>query len=134
MKWLCGGVGGRAGLGGRGGCEEELKTMGESGVEQVRKAEMIAEIFRFGVKLRERICGAIGGTFSRDSGMGRDSTIDALEQAAGRTLRDFAALVPAGGLMWILAHIRADIRAHFVAKNFPCGRKMAPPDLPHLMH
>ena len=26
--WLCGGVGGRAGLGGRGGCEENLKTMG----------------------------------------------------------------------------------------------------------
>lgn len=27
MNRLCGGVGGRAGLGGRGGCEEELKTV-----------------------------------------------------------------------------------------------------------
>lgn len=42
-----------------GGCVKKLKTMGESGVEQVRKAEMIAEIFRFGVKLREQICGAV---------------------------------------------------------------------------
>lgn len=33
--------------------------MGELVVEQVRKAEMIAEIFRFGVKLREQICGAV---------------------------------------------------------------------------
>ena len=29
--------------------------------------------------------------------------------------------------MWILAHIRADIRVHFVAKNFPCGRKNGAP-------
>lgn len=33
----------------------------------------------------------------------RDSTIDALEQAAGRALRDFAALVPARGRVWNLA-------------------------------
>lgn len=52
MNRLCGGVGGRTGLGGRGGCEEKLKTMGELVVEQVRKAEMIVGIFRFGVKLR----------------------------------------------------------------------------------
>ena len=33
--------------------------MGELVVEQVRKVEMIAEIFRFGVKVREQICGAV---------------------------------------------------------------------------
>ena len=33
--------------------------MGELVVEQVRKVEMIAEIFWFGVKLREQICGAV---------------------------------------------------------------------------
>ena len=31
---------------------KKLKTMGESGVERVRKAEMIAGFFRFVVKLR----------------------------------------------------------------------------------
>lgn len=36
-----------------GGCGDELKTMGELVVERVRKAEMIAGIFRFGVKLRK---------------------------------------------------------------------------------
>lgn len=41
------------------GCEEELKTMGILGLGEAGKVEMIAEIFRFVVKLRERICGAV---------------------------------------------------------------------------
>lgn len=36
------------------GCVKKLKTMGELVVERVRKAEMIAGIFRFGVKLRKK--------------------------------------------------------------------------------
>lgn len=42
---------------------------------------------------------SVWGDSGGSSGVFRDSTIDALEQAAGRALRDFAALVPAGGLM-----------------------------------
>ena len=55
-----------------------------------------------------RLCGAI----LRLAGAFRDSTIDA-EQAAGRTLRDFAALVPAGGRVWNLARRSADHDAKF---------------------
>lgn len=42
-----------------GGCEEELKTMGNLGLGEAGKVEMIAGIFRFVVKLWEQICGAV---------------------------------------------------------------------------
>ena len=42
-----------------GGCGDELKTMGILGLGEAGKVEMIEGIFRFGVKLREQICGAV---------------------------------------------------------------------------
>ena len=55
------------------------------------------------------VCGDSGGS----SGVFRASTIDAQEQAAGRALRVFAALVPAGGRVWKLARRGADRDAKF---------------------
>lgn len=52
------------------------------------------------------------------------------EQAAGRTLRDFAALVPAGGRGWNLARRGADRDA----KIEPMARKMTSVRRSHLMH
>ena len=60
----------------------------------------------------------------------RDSTIDAQEQAAGRALRVFAALVPAGGRAWNLARRGADHDANFE----PLARKMTAVRRSHLMH
>lgn len=53
------------------------------------------------------------GRFWRLQRAFRDSTIRRAEQAAGRTLRDFAALVPAGGRVWNLARRSADHDAKF---------------------
>lgn len=66
-----------------------------------------------------RLCGAF-----------RASTIDAQEQAAGRALRVFAALVPAGGRVWKLARRSADRDANFE----PSARKMTDARRSHLMH
>lgn len=55
-------------------------------------------------------------------------------QAAEAARFTFSRLWCLGGLMMESRALRADIRAHFVAKKFPCGRKMTPPDLPHLLH
>ena len=60
----------------------------------------------------------------------RASTIDAQEQAAGRALRVFAALVPAGGRVWKLARRSAD----HDAKIEPAARKMTGVRWSHLMH
>ena len=54
---------------------------------------------------------------------GRDSTIDALAGSRGRALRVIRGSVPAGGLMMESRALRADIRAHFVAKKFPSWSK-----------
>lgn len=48
---------------------KKLKTMGILGLGEAGKVEMIAEIFRFVVKLREWICGAAVGEF-RAGGFG----------------------------------------------------------------
>lgn len=74
-----------------------------------------------------RLCGAI---LEAVRGRFRDSTIRRAEQAAGRTLRDFAALVPAGGRVWNLARRGADHDANFAA----LARKMTGVRWSHLMH
>ena len=79
-----------------------------------------------GARLSEVYLGDSGGC----SGVFRDSTIDALEQAAGRALRDFAALVPACGRVWNLARRSAD----HDAKIEPSARKMTGVRWSHLMH
>ena len=56
-----------------------------------------------------RLCGAI---LEAVAGVSRFHDRRA-EQAAGRTLRDFAALVPAGGRVWNLARRSADHDAKF---------------------
>ena len=56
-----------------------------------------------------RLCGAI---LEAVAGVSRFHDRRA-EQAAGRTLRDFAALVPAGGRVWNLARRSADHGAKF---------------------
>lgn len=63
----------------------------------------------------ERAAGGAtsGSCHPRGRGGVRDSTIDAREQAAGRALRVFAALVPAGGRVWNLARRSADRDAKF---------------------
>lgn len=65
------------------------------------------------------------GTFSRARGFPsrvrqvlRDSTIDALAGSRPRASL-LSRLWCLGGLMWILAHIRADSGPDFFAKNFP---------------
>lgn len=74
-----------------------------------------------------RLCGAI---LEAVRGRFRDSTIRRAEQAAGRALRDFAALVPAGGRVWNLARRSADRDANFE----PAARKMTNVKRSHLMH
>lgn len=56
---LCADGGEREGLGGVVVAEMSLRRWTNAGLERVRKAEMIAEIFRFGVKLRKRIYSAV---------------------------------------------------------------------------
>lgn len=60
----------------------------------------------------------------------RASMIATRGQAAGRTLRVFAALVPAGGHAWKLARRSADHDANFE----PLARKMTGVRWSHLMH
>lgn len=62
--------------------------------------------------------------------MFRDSTIATRGQAAGRALRVFAALVPAGGRVWNLARRGADRDANFEL----AARKMTGVRWSHLMH
>ena len=73
-----------------------------------------------------RLCGAI---LEAVAGVSRFHDRRA-EQAAGRTLRDFAALVPAGGRVWNLARRGADHDANFE----PLARKMTGVRWSHLMH
>lgn len=67
----------------------------------------------------ERAAGgaASGSCYPREFRTGirevRDSTIDALEQAAGRALRLIRGSVPAGGRAWNLARRSADRDAKF---------------------
>lgn len=56
----------------------------------------------------------------------RDSTIDALAGSRPRASL-LSRLWCLGGLMWNHARKSADIRAHFVAKNSPHGRKNGAP-------
>lgn len=73
--------------------------------------------------------------------MGRLAALEVFEipqstrwQAAEAARFAFSRLWCLGGLMMESRALCADIRAHFVAKNSPHGRKMTPPDLPHLLH
>ena len=97
-------------------------------VERVRSLRERQEARLAGVVIPE----LADGTFSRARGF-RDSTIDALAGSRPRASLD-SRLWCLGGLMMESRALCADIRAHFVAKNSPHGRKMTPPDLPHLLH
>lgn len=108
-----------------------------------------ADLWRDGGQGFERVdlwrCGACqgrderwrGSVRERQGGSGeaavwafRASTIATRGQAAGRTLRVFAALVPAGGHAWNLARRSADHDANFE----PTARKMTNVRRSHLMH
>lgn len=86
----------------------------------------------------ERVAGgaASGSCYPREFRTGtrevRDSTIDALEQAASSRPRAsrFRGSVPAGGRVWNLARCRADRDANFE----PLARKMTAVRRSHLMH
>ena len=78
----------------------------------------------------EAVKASVWGEPGGCSGRFRVSTIDAQEQAAGRALRVFAALVPAGGRAWNLARRSAD----HDAKIEPAARKMKGVRWSHLMH
>lgn len=100
----------------------------------------------WGEVVEARLAGVVilelaDGTFSRARGFSfasatglRDSTIDALAGSRGRALRVFAALVPWRSHDGISRTSCGHPGAFLARKNSPHGRKMTPPDLPHLMH
>ena len=109
-----------------------------SAIERVRGLRERQEARLAGVV----IPGLADGTFSRARGFPsrvrqvlRDSTIDALAGSRSRALRLIRDSWCLGGLMM---ESRAQKRGHpgaFLSrKNSPHGRKMTPPDLPHLLH
>lgn len=115
-------------------------------VERVRLGGFVERVRGLRARQESRLAGVVipelaDGTFSRARGFSfasatglRDSTIDALAGSRGRALRVFAALVPWRSHDGISRTSCGHPGAFLARKNSPHGRKMTPPDLPHLLH